>query len=158
MNIKKRVYERYQTWWMMSHDIKVTDISLLADEWRADAEEYQTFADYIEEQGFDGSIWACFEEFISAEYLDMEFVSMLLPEDALYKEYLKDLGISLQTDFVRIPYRELRKGDILVLQNNRTTTVTAVYDKMIPIVWDENRGYRSDDIRACFRPIKEKNR
>lgn len=158
MTIRKRTYERYRMHWMQTHAVSFSEISDLAAEWKQDAEEDQSFEDFVEERGFGaGSLWVCYEEFLGAEYQDTEFVRMLLPEDDLYKQYLTDIGTSLQdiSNLEQIPYRMLQKGDILVLPDGKTTTVTVVYDNVIPCVWDAHRGYSGKDVMACFRKIKE---
>lgn len=60
-------YESFKMLWMISHEITVEIISLLAEQWRADEEGDLTFEEYIEEYGFGGEIWPCFEEFLESD-------------------------------------------------------------------------------------------
>lgn len=68
MKIKteKEMYESYKMLWMISHRITMEEISIMADQWRADCDEEITFEEYLEEFGFGGEIWPCFEEFVKS--------------------------------------------------------------------------------------------
>lgn len=94
--IKQKAYEKYQMHWMLSHDVKVTDFGKLADAWRIEREEDAskcvTFLDFLEEQGFDGCLWSCYEEFLECEYQDRGYMQFLLTEEKEWKDYLMDVG------------------------------------------------------------------
>lgn len=93
-DIKQKAYEKYQTFWMCSHEITMEDIEKLAEEWRAEQEELSentTFLGFIEERGFDGCIWACYDEFMDYEYQDRGYMHYLLTEEE-WKMYLNDIG------------------------------------------------------------------
>lgn len=66
MENEKKMYESYKMLWMISHEITMEEISILADQWKADDDD-RTFEEYIEEFGFGGEIWPCFEEFIESD-------------------------------------------------------------------------------------------
>jgi len=55
------------------------------------------YADYLFENGYNGSIYVCFDEFIDAEYRDLEYMTELLQDDALvdvYKHFDPLFGIN----------------------------------------------------------------
>lgn len=64
----KEMYESYKMLWMISHEITMEEISLMAEQWKADYEYEGTFEEYLEEFGFGGEIWPCFEEFIESDF------------------------------------------------------------------------------------------
>lgn len=93
-DVKRKAYEKYQMHWMLSRGITVSDIGKLAEEWHGewrDSAESITFPYIWEEHGFDGYIWACFEEFMGSEYQDRGYMQFLLTEDE-WREYLVDVG------------------------------------------------------------------
>lgn len=70
MKIKttKEMYESFKMLWMISHEITMEEISLMADQWKADSDYEGTFEDYLEEFRFGGEIWPCFEEFVESDF------------------------------------------------------------------------------------------
>lgn len=92
-------YARYQFDWMISHGYIVDSLSDVADEQKYECFnglcklDYQTptFSDYLFEHGFGGETWACYDEFLQAEYLDVDYMHTILNEDE-YKEYCVDTG------------------------------------------------------------------
>jgi hypothetical protein len=94
MNIKAIAYDKYQLYWLISHGYTIKDISDLAEEWLqerlSNPSDSESFNDYLFVQGFSGSLWVCFEEFLNSEYLDEEYIKGLL-NDLEYEEYKKDI-------------------------------------------------------------------
>lgn len=94
MDIKQKAYEKYQLDWMASHGKSLDDLVDCVQAWWEDDETREfcspktAFADF-EKAGFDGEIWACFDEFLEIEYRDMEYMGSLLNPDE-YIEYLMD--------------------------------------------------------------------
>ena len=73
-NISELCYELYKLDWKHSHMItKEIEMDSLKDyfEGTVSSSEY-SFDEYIEEFGYDGEIYACYEEFRDNEYLDKE--------------------------------------------------------------------------------------
>ncbi|HAU85699.1 MAG TPA: hypothetical protein DCW90_09390 [Lachnospiraceae bacterium] len=66
----KKAYERYKLQWMADHEVTIEDIGNLANDWKNEGGE-ESFSDYIEEYGFAGSIWVCYEEFLDCEYKEI---------------------------------------------------------------------------------------
>lgn len=56
-------------------------------------EDVETYKDYLDEFGFNGSIYVCYEEFCDEEFYDVEFVRHLLKDDkALMDLYFAERG------------------------------------------------------------------
>lgn len=81
---RRECYRRYQLDWMMSHGHSVDDLGIAVlkgigggpvDENR----EADEFAIWEQDIGFGGEIWACYEEFLDAEYGDRDYMLRLLP-------------------------------------------------------------------------------
>lgn len=96
--ISELAYTRYQFDWMVSHGYDIDSLSNVANEWEQECREalFQLdrrvpgFSDYLFEHGFDGEIWACYDEFLQAEYLDAGYMKAILNE-AEYKEYCQEV-------------------------------------------------------------------
>lgn len=87
----KLCYELYKIDWMQRisadrqinavcryYDILITEeLSII---------EYP-FTTYLNEYGYDGEIYACFDEFLDCEFKDVEYIKSLLAGD-LFKIYL----------------------------------------------------------------------
>ena len=66
-------YRKYQLDWLSDHGYCIEDIYNLADQWHIEKNNHEfdgSFGEYIEEYGFGGDIWACYDEFIECEYSD----------------------------------------------------------------------------------------
>lgn len=61
-----------------------------------------TFDEYLMERGFNGEIYACYEEFLDNEYCDEEYIESLLTgiSGKYLKQYKKD-NAALQEEFER---------------------------------------------------------
>ena len=78
-DLHKKAYLRYQMHWMLTHGITMDDSSETAADWDKDHDYNKSFSRYVEEHGFwNGSLWACFEEFMDAEYQDKEYMEFIL--------------------------------------------------------------------------------
>ena len=98
--LSKLCYELYKLDWKRSHMItyereadSVKDyFEGLVDSNGSDRE--YTYADYSEEFGYDGELYACYDEFLDSEYRDEDYIKGLLDNDvlfAMYKEEQEDL-------------------------------------------------------------------
>jgi hypothetical protein len=54
-----------------------------------DDTEY-TYNDYLEEFGYDGELYVCYEEFLENEYRDDDYMCSLLDNEELIAIYHKD--------------------------------------------------------------------
>lgn len=95
--LKKLCYELYKIDWKRSH--------LITSEREMDSvrEYYEglinndtddTYNEYLEERGYSGELYACYEEFLDAEYRDEEYICRLLDDEALIAAYRKDISES----------------------------------------------------------------
>ena len=94
MTIRELAYELYKMDWMRRIPCSV-QMDTLKDYYQEtteeDREEY-TFEDYILEHGYQGQLYACYEEFLEEEYLDESYIkSIFYKNDDLLKEYQEDL-------------------------------------------------------------------
>ena len=56
-----------------------------------DNDSEYTYEDYIEEFGYDGELYVCFEEFCDAEYYNVDYMRTLLDNDRLINIYHEDI-------------------------------------------------------------------
>lgn len=90
--IKEIAYEMYKIDWMrrIFADRQLNaykNYFELADEI---FDHSYTFEDYLEEYGYDGELYVCFDEFLECEYQDSEYMKWLL-SPFMYEEWLNDL-------------------------------------------------------------------
>ena len=93
MNIKEIAYGKYKLNWMMEHGYTIEDLFKLVGEHLTDDPDWSLADAYDEwemEDGFNGEIWCCFEEFLDYEYQDEEYMIMIL-DTGEYHEYLRDM-------------------------------------------------------------------
>lgn len=94
MNISKLCYELYKVDWKHSHMIvaeREMDSIKNYYEGLVDDEDEYTYNDYIEEFGYDGELYVCYEEFCDMEYHDKEYMCELLDNEELIKQYYADI-------------------------------------------------------------------
>ena len=98
---REKCYEVYRLDWMLRHGYSLTQMfssmeQIWADQGETSPEE--TFHNWEVDSGFDGSIWACFAEFLGNEYHDEEYMKCLfevgcgffLDAEAALAEYRED--------------------------------------------------------------------
>ena len=93
MNIRKLCYELYKIDWKHSHITKEREMNSIKDYYEEliDNDNEYTYEDYIEEFGYDGELYVCFEEFYDTEYYDVDYMRTLLDNDKLINIYHKDI-------------------------------------------------------------------
>ena len=93
MNIRKLCYELYKIDWKHSHITKEREMDSIKDYYEGliDNDNEYTYEDYIEEFGYDGELYVCFEEFCDAEYYDVDYMRTLLDNDKLINIYHEDI-------------------------------------------------------------------
>ena len=94
MDIRKLCYELYKIDWKHSHMItKEREMDSIKDYYEGliDNDSEYTYEDYIEEFGYDGELYVCFEEFCDAEYYDVDYMRTLLDNDRLINIYYEDI-------------------------------------------------------------------
>lgn len=112
-NISELAYELYKLDWKKNHMITAEiEQDMLKDyyEGLAEFDGSYTFDNYIEEFGYYGEIYACYDEFMDSEYIDTEYMDFLFDNDVLYKEYTEDLHehLALENELSNM-YSELHK-------------------------------------------------
>ena len=94
MTIRELAYELYKMDWMrrISCDVQMDTLKDYYQETTEEDREVYTFEDYIFEFGYQGQLYACYEEFLEEEYLDESYIkTFFLYNDDLLKEYQEDL-------------------------------------------------------------------
>ena len=90
--ISKLCYELYKVDWKHSHMItaerEMDSIKNYYEDLVDDDTEY-TYNDYLEEFGYDGELYVCYEEFLEVEYLDEDYICSLLDNEKLITMYHK---------------------------------------------------------------------
>ncbi len=87
--LRKTAYELYRLDWMQSHGHTVNELvreiinyAREDDEWpdnvMTDDGIDEAFAVWEQDIGLGGEIWACFDEFLDAEYQDADYMTKLL--------------------------------------------------------------------------------
>ncbi|WP_368191126.1 hypothetical protein [Blautia sp. 1033sp1_1033st1_G9_1033SCRN_220408] len=93
-DIRQTAYEKYQHDWMISHNVDEKALDKAVKEYIADTLEDNNldtpFSEWLFDRGFDGSIWACYDEFLNAEYRDYSYMRNLLSAKE-YPAYLADM-------------------------------------------------------------------
>ncbi len=82
--LARTAYEKFKLWWMIQHGHSINELLVRYSEFwgevEADSEGYDDFRVFIEDTGFNGEIWPCFDEFCSNEFNDAELMRLLLDE------------------------------------------------------------------------------
>lgn len=97
MNIAKLCYELYKIDWESDHKITAKrKRAHMLDYYKGllngDYDEDYTYEDYLDEFGYDGEIYVCYDEFLDNEYLDDEYMHILLKgHTQLIELYYKDV-------------------------------------------------------------------
>lgn len=95
-NICQIAYEKYQLDWIKSHGHSLDEIFEICSN---SIGEDSSPKDYLEEHGFDGEIYASYEEFLASEYKNISYMSQLLGKKE-FVEYLKDNSYTTYDYFV----------------------------------------------------------
>ena len=92
--ISRLCYELYKVDWKHSHMITAErEMDSIKDyyEGLVDGDTEYTYNDYLEEFGYNGELYVCYEEFLDAEYLDEDYICNLLDNRNLIDMYRKDI-------------------------------------------------------------------
>ena len=93
MDIRKLCYELYKIDWKHSHITKEREMDSIKDYYQGliDNDSEYTYENYIEEFGYNGELYVCFEEFCDAEYYNVDYMRTLLDNDRLINIYHEDI-------------------------------------------------------------------
>ena len=92
--VSKLCYELYKINWKHSHMItaeREMDSIKGYYEGLVDSDTEYTYNDYLEEFGYDGELYVCYEEFLDTEYMDEDYICSLLDNEKLIAMYRKDI-------------------------------------------------------------------
>ena len=81
--LKKSAYEKYIALWMERiSEQRIQEAKSTYEELQSIAYvENYTFEDYISENGYQGELYVCFNEFLDCEYCDEEFMKCILSKE-----------------------------------------------------------------------------
>lgn len=95
MDIVKIAYEKYKLDWMISHghtlEELVHELSIMQKE-EDSTTVLSLYEDWEYEFGFGSEIWACYDEFIECEFLDIDYIKNILTkhEYDIYLIYINE--------------------------------------------------------------------
>lgn len=97
-DMRQEAYRLYQLEWMAAHGYSLQDLVLSVIAYHNEGADFDdisslqpdedTYNNWVSDSGFSGTLWACKDEFLDAEYQDADYMKSLLPED-LYDLYRK---------------------------------------------------------------------
>lgn len=94
--IQKIAYEKYQLDWMMQHGHSVAELLDILRKAIEENDMYDITAntanfaeEYLEDHGFGGEMYVCYDEFLHSEYTDVKYMQGLLTKKE-FLEYLKE--------------------------------------------------------------------
>lgn len=93
IQLRKMCYELYKIDWKHSHMITPEiEMDTIKDYYEGliDNDTDYTYNDYIEEFGYDGMLYVCYEEFCETEYRIRPYICGLLDNQDLIKLYYSD--------------------------------------------------------------------
>lgn len=93
MDIRELCYELYKIDWMnhISHNRQMDALKNYYEELHISYDEDYTFDDYLFDNGYDGELYVCFDEFLQNEYLDEDYMKELLYNTELINQYEDDI-------------------------------------------------------------------
>lgn len=83
LELARAMYEKYQLSWMIDHGYTMDNLVRSLSEYMDDTEEplLESYWMWEQESGFEGSIWECFAEFLTAEFRDADYIFKLANND-----------------------------------------------------------------------------
>lgn len=90
-DIRTIAYEKYKLDWIIQHRYTLNDLIHSVAEYMEDSDEplVETVDMWEEDCGFNGEIWACYDEFLDSEYQDIKYMSQLLTTQE-FGRYVED--------------------------------------------------------------------
>lgn len=105
-DLRKKYYQMYQLDWLIQHGHSLEELIDEIHQWRENAIKNgdaqpevsikTVFENWLEESAFDGECFACFEEFMTHEYLDISYMFYLL-SDKDFERYAHRRGFEVAT-------------------------------------------------------------
>ena len=92
MGIRELCYELYKIDWKHSHGITM-DIEMDAlKNYFVEDNGSLMYSEYLEEVGYNGMLYVCFDEFCNEEYRNILYICRLLDNEDLILQYYIDVG------------------------------------------------------------------
>lgn len=93
MNISKLCYELYKADWKRNHITPEIEMDIIKNYYEdcADSDGDYTYDEYLNEFGYDGELYVCYEEFYENEYRDVSYICWLLDNNKLIEDYIYDV-------------------------------------------------------------------
>ena len=88
-------YEKYKEAWVKERNYSPEFLAEIQEAYEEAVREFGSpscLEEYIDEHGYGGECYVCFEEFLGAEYQDQEYMKELLTEEE-YVKYCEDIVI-----------------------------------------------------------------
>lgn len=89
--LKKAAYELYKQDWLYEHVSPGRQMESLREYYEMSEEDesaYEDYDDYLFENGYNGELYVCFDEFLGAEFQDIGYMEYLLGPK-LFEKYLQ---------------------------------------------------------------------
>lgn len=89
--MKELAYELYKQDWIDGHttpEMRLRSMQQYYEDFLSTDVPYPTYEEYLQDVGFDGNIYACFEEFVANEYENEEYMKYLLG-DEIYAYFIE---------------------------------------------------------------------
>ncbi|MBO5435918.1 hypothetical protein J6A31_09000 [bacterium] len=88
-SIEHIAYELYKQEWIDSHTTPERRLNVLREFYKDD--DYTDFDEYINDVGYNGELYASFDEFMDNEYEDASIMEELLKDKDLIQAYHEDI-------------------------------------------------------------------
>lgn len=96
MDIRDLCYELYKIDWRSSHVSRDEELKAMKNYYN-NLDDYNCmYETYIEENGYNGFLYACYDEFCENEYRDKKYICSLLGNEQLIGLYIKDIDNELE--------------------------------------------------------------
>lgn len=95
MEIYEIAYELYKRDWVLKNVTEEVQLQTLRQyyELREKGDVLVSFDEWVSEVGYNGSLYACYEEFCDVDYYDKHYMCELLNNEYLIKLYYADPDI-----------------------------------------------------------------
>lgn len=93
--ISKIAYELYKQDWIDTHTNARQRLDSIVNYYIETDEQYSstTYEEYLDDVGFSGEIYACYDEFLENEYLEKDYIIGLLKDTKLIYFYINDIKL-----------------------------------------------------------------
>ncbi|MCR5021472.1 hypothetical protein [Ruminococcus sp.] len=92
-NLRKYAYKLYKAEWInrISTERQLDVIRNYIEEGISDGFDVnENFEEYLNERGFDGELYCCYDEFIEGEYRDEDYMRTLFDNEDIFNYYKRN--------------------------------------------------------------------